>query len=76
MLNWFNRKDHHLEWENKRLKRRNTHLENEMDILINKINGLHDSAVYIKYDIDNPEDIPSAYDYVPRIKESKNVKAL
>ena len=68
--NLFNRTNKHsLEWENEGLKLRNTLLENEMDILVNKISSLYDTAKYIKKDIDNPLDMPNAYKHQPRITE-------
>jgi hypothetical protein len=75
--NLFNRTNKHsLEWENEGLKLRNTLLENEMDILVNKINGLADTARYIKEDIDSPQDMPNAYKHQPRITEMNNVKDI
>jgi hypothetical protein len=73
----FNRpRKHSLEGENQRLQLRNTLLENEMDILVNKINGLADTARYIKEDIDSPQDMPNAYKHQPRITEMNNVKDI
>jgi hypothetical protein len=61
MKNWFNKPK--LSTENERLKVRVTLLENELDILVNKISGLADTARYVKEDIDNPLDMPNTSGY-------------